>query len=732
MAVSVSEISFTYPGSGTAALKNISLTIETGEYVAVLGANGSGKSTLARCITGLLAPDAGEVLITDKGTVPSALVFQSPGDQIVAETVELDTAFGPENLGIEPQEMRNRVYDALEMFRLAAYATEATSALSSGNKQLLALAGVYVMDPSVLVLDEPTSMLSPLARGELLDFLDRWHQSGSTIIHITHDLDEAEKARRVLVMEDGQLVFDDTPENLFAVSKALQEKWGIFSPFPEKPPMIKKNGNPLECRDLTEGPLRNFSASFSVGSVTAVIGESGSGKSTLLEILAGLRVPDSGMIIRPEESTIGLAVQESEASLFSEFVADDVAYGPRNAGFSGKELVSRVASAMDTVSLPFSDFKDRRTFSLSGGERRKAALAGIIAMDTPFLLFDEPSSGLDVRSRAQLLSVISSLATDGKTIIFTTNREEECRIADTVIELPLPEFKIYEKKNTSKKELTREQITLERLRQGEVGKYKKLNTVYHNLSPVGKYICASAGITAALATQQLRWMVAVIVLSLIPVLLSRFSLLDLGKGLLKILPWLGIIALMQYGFSRGQEFNPVFLLRFIALYIPLSVFVFTTSQTEIMYGMEDILKPLSLVRFPVRDISLLTGIVFRFIPLLYIEAGRITRARSIRKAGSAEKRGFMHTLRSSATLFIPLVIRTLIRADRLAEAITARYYGGGRFLKTGHVLENHKSRSVVRHTRFFQWKTGLPEHCVVVGTILVAAALIYGSWFYGK
>lgn len=725
MAVSVSALSFTYPGSGTAALKGISFTIATGEYVVILGANGSGKSTLARCITGLLVPNTGEVHISDEGTVPSALVFQSPGDQIVAETVELDTAFGPENLGMDPQKMRAQVHASLETFHIADRATEATSALSSGNKQLLALAGVYVLNPSVLVLDEPTSMLSPLARTALLDFLDRWHQSGSTIIHITHDLDEVSKARRVLVMDDGVIVFDNIPARLFDVSENQQEDWGIFAHFPKKLDTVKKTGVSLECHGLTEGPLQNFSASFAVGSVTAVIGESGSGKSTLLEILAGLRLPDAGSVTRPDGVAMGFAVQESEASLFAEFVADDVAYGPRNAGFSGKELVSRVASAMNLVSLPFDVFKDRRTFSLSGGERRKAALAGIIAMDTPFVLLDEPSSGLDVRSRAQLLSFITTLASQGKTIIFSTNREEECRIADTVIELPLLTYQIPANKKVQKKRLTREQRTIEHLRTGETGTYQKLDTIYHTLSPLGKYICAISGITAALAVQQLPWMVAIISLSIIPVLLSRFPLTKLAMGLLKIVPWLVIIALMQYGFSRGQAFNPVFLLRFIALYIPLSVFVFTTSQTEIMYGMEDILTPLIFIRIPVRDISLLTGIVFRFIPLLYTEAGRITRARTIRQSGTVTKRGFMHTLRSAATLFVPLIIRTLIRADRLAEAITARYY------RVGNLKRDGSGKSFVRPTRYFQWKTGWKEHCVAVCSIVVAATLIYVSWATG-
>lgn len=707
MSVSITGLSYTYPGSDSPALRSITCSIGTGEYLAVLGANGSGKSTLARCITGLLVPDAGTVTIDDEGGVPTALVFQSPGDQIVAETVELDTAFGLENLAVPRDVMKERVPRALDAFRLASRAGEASALLSTGNKQLLALAGVHVLESAVLVLDEPTSMLSPVVRAELLDYLDTRHQSGGTIIHITHDRDEAARAGRVLVMEDGAVVFDGTPRELHDVSGADQERWGISARFPEKPVTRTMEDGILECRDLCEGPLENFSARFPRGSVTAITGESGSGKSTLLEVLAGLRVPDSGTVTRAADAGSALAVQESEASLFAEFVADDVAYGPRNAGLSGKTLVERVSSAMDAASLPFAEFKDRQTFSLSGGERRKAALAGIIALDTPVILLDEPSSALDVRSRAQLLELIVSLASRGKTVIFSTNREEECRLADQVITLQVPDS--YRVRPAVKKKLDKDQQTIERLRQGETGSYEKGTSVYHGLSPAGKYLCTISAITAALAAETLPVMLAVLALELITVLCSRYPLVRLGRGLLKILPWIALIAVMQYAVFRGQSVNPVFLLRFIALFIPLSVFVFITSHTEIMYGVEDLLKPLNVLRVPVRDLSLLTGIVFRFIPLLYTEAGRIARARIIRKAGRSENRGRFHGLRSMASLFVPLVIRTLARAEHLAEAVTARYYGSG------------------NHTRYFYWTSGLRQHVLVAFSLLLAAGIVFLS-----
>jgi len=367
---------------------------------------------------------------------------------------------------------------------------------------------------------------------------------------------------------------------------------------------------------------------------------------------------------------------------------------------------------MNMVTLPFETFRDRQTFSLSGGERRKAALAGIIAMDTPVVLLDEPTSGLDVRSRAQIMNLVLELRAKGKTVIFTTNREEECGIADQVVTLNLPEKPRTPK--PVKKNLNSDQRTIERLRQGESGSYSKGATVYHTLSPVGKYLCTISAVTAALAIQTFPFIMALVALEVLPVILSQYPFKKLFRGLLKILPWLILIALMQLIFTRGQGFDPVFLVRFIALFFPLSVFVRITSHTEIMYGAEDLLKPLSFIRLPVRDISLLIGIVFRFIPLLYVEAGRITAARIIRQGGLQQRRGLFHKIRSTAALFTPLVIRTLTRAERLAEAVTARYYG------------------TAPHTRFLAWKPGWRQWSVVVFTVLISAALIYGSYRYGR
>lgn len=713
MLLTVDKLTYRYKGLARPALDGVSFSASSGEYLAVLGANGSGKSTLARCITGLLMPDSGSVNVHTRDRIPSALVFQSPGDQIVAETVELDIAFGPENIGLERERIGERVRQAMDDFSLSPLADSETNGLPTGRKQLLALAGVLVLDPAVLVLDEPTSMLTQSVKGELLARIGRFHRDGGTVIHITHDLEEAFLADRILIMNDGVLAFDGPPVKFAALGKDLLASWGLSTRMPAQRSLRDSGPGPapLSCRDLSFGPLKGFSAAFPAGSITAVTGESGSGKTLLLEMLAGLRAPDSGAV--ESDQAAALAVQESESSLFEEFVADDVAFGPRNMGSSGKDLVQRVSLAMDKSGLPFGEFANRRTFTLSGGERRKAALAGIIAMNTPVILLDEPTSALDIRSRGQLLALLVSLAAEGRTVVFTTNRPEECRIADQVLELPEPPpgvsadgMGVPAGGKRTRVSATRGQQTLERLRLGARGSFVKLDTPIHRLPPLFKYLLVFSGVAAALAVKDWPWLILALALSCVPAYASRIPASRLLRGFLKILPWLVLLSVMQYFFLPGSLLFLFFLLRFALLYVPLSVFLFSTSHTEIMYGMEDLLSPLRFFRLPARDASLVTGIVFRFIPLLYGEAERIVGARTVRQAGAVGRRGLIWRVQSMASLFIPLMLRTLTRAERLAEAITARYYGSG------------------KHTRYLVWKADPAQRALAFAAVAVAIALI--------
>lgn len=229
--ISFSDVSFTYTGD-TYVLSGLSLSIEKGQFVCVLGANGSGKSTFSKLINALLVPDKGTVEVDGYDTSQSAntyiirstagMVFQNPDDQIVASLVENDVAFGPENLGIENPELRQRVDAALKQVGLQTSGKRETTALSGGQKQRVAIAGVLAMEPSILVFDEASSMLDPRGRRGLMRVCKELHEQGLTIVMITHFMEEAAEADRVIVMEDGRCVLDGTPEEVLTQDSVLR------------------------------------------------------------------------------------------------------------------------------------------------------------------------------------------------------------------------------------------------------------------------------------------------------------------------------------------------------------------------------------------------------------------------------------------------------------------------------------------------------------------------------
>ncbi len=230
--ISFEDVRFSYDGS-TLVLDDISLHVEPGEFVCVLGSNGSGKSTFAKHINALLLPDEGSVSVLGRSTLDdestyfirsqAGMVFQNPDDQIVASLIENDVAFGPENLGIEPAELRERVTAALARVGLQGFEKHETNALSGGQKQRVAIAGVLAMDPRILVLDEASAMLDPRGRAGLMRVCRELHGQGMTIVMITHFMDEAAFADRVFVLEDGRVALAGTPDDVLTQAAKLKE-----------------------------------------------------------------------------------------------------------------------------------------------------------------------------------------------------------------------------------------------------------------------------------------------------------------------------------------------------------------------------------------------------------------------------------------------------------------------------------------------------------------------------
>ncbi len=227
--VETKELIFEYSGNEderVTAVKKLSLSVKKGEFVAVIGHNGSGKSTLAKLINGILVPSGGKVFVDSMDTVnaeniwnirqKAGMVFQNPDNQIVATIVEEDVAFGPENLGIKPEEIRERVDDALNAVGMYEFRGKPPHLLSGGQKQRIAIAGVLAMKPECIIFDEPTAMLDPSGRKEVMEAILRLNKEGITIIHITHFMDEAVNAHRVVVMEDGNIILEGNPKEVFS------------------------------------------------------------------------------------------------------------------------------------------------------------------------------------------------------------------------------------------------------------------------------------------------------------------------------------------------------------------------------------------------------------------------------------------------------------------------------------------------------------------------------------
>ena len=265
--IKVEHLAYTYPGvddtPGVAVFKDMNLTVEEGTFVAILGSNGCGKSTLAKHFNSILLPSGGKVYVCGIDTADEdrlmqvrrnvGLVFQNPDNQIVANVVEEDVAFGPENLGIASPEIRRRVDQALKQVGMSRFAMHAPHLLSGGQKQRIAIAGVIAMQPKCIVLDEPTAMLDPRGRAEVVDTVSRLNkEKGITVVLITHHMDEAAKADRVVVLHKGRVAADGTPREVFPQVELLH---GIGLAAPETTELcwaLRKNGFDLPLDALSE------------------------------------------------------------------------------------------------------------------------------------------------------------------------------------------------------------------------------------------------------------------------------------------------------------------------------------------------------------------------------------------------------------------------------------------------------------------------------------------------
>jgi len=454
-------------------LQSVDLSVSPGEMVALVGGNGSGKSTLLRLLAGLVPVQGGRVEIdgtaSDSPDFGNAcrsklgMVFQNPESQLVANTVDEEVAFGPGQLGLPSAELHERVEWALGQVGLWERRNWQSHALSAGQKQRLALAAVLAMKPRYLLLDEPTSMLDPQARRDLMLYLSQLRgQVG--ILLVTHRSEELEFCDRILHLREGSIDQEHTsiglwksPDLFAGLEMAIPTELRLRALLNQATPQNPFQHNPalpaedfarfenLEYEYARGTPLRHQALSGATCRLpleicTALIGKTGSGKSTLLQHLNLLLRPQKGTCqlwgqtigektpARPIRQQVGMLFQQPESQFFQETVWDEVAYAPANFGLEVKKSVSQ---ALAQVDLAEEKFARRNPFELSGGEQRRLALACALAYQPRALVLDEPGAGLDWHHRQRIWQLLNHL--DVSLTVVSHDLEEVGQLAQHLI-----------------------------------------------------------------------------------------------------------------------------------------------------------------------------------------------------------------------------------------------------------------------------------------------------------
>lgn len=496
-------------------LDDLNIEVEPGDFIAILGHNGSGKSTFAKHLNALLLPDEGNIYIDGEDTKSveelwkirekCGMVFQNPDNQIVGVTVEEDVGFGPENLGVKTEKIWDRIKDSLTKVDMYKYRKKSPNHLSGGQKQRVAIASSLAMKPKCIVLDEPTAMLDPQGRKEVMDIIKSLNENENiTVILITHHMNEAIMAKKVVVIDDGKIALQGTPRDVFSNVEQIKKlkldmpqimelsyelyKCGKFDrydiltidEFVKEIEKISNSQNDKDMADIADKEdtedtrnksiepilsLRNVSLKYEENTsmevkalddisldiyndeFIGIIGHTGSGKSSLVQVMNGLIKANGGEITYKGENIrdksfdkkrlhldVGLVFQYPESQLFEETVLKDVMFGPLNKGMSEEEAKKAAKEALEMLGIGENYYNDS-PFELSGGEKRRIAIAGVLAMNPEIIILDEPTAGLDPMSRNNLLNSLKRLQTDkAKTIIIVShNMEDMANYVDRLI-----------------------------------------------------------------------------------------------------------------------------------------------------------------------------------------------------------------------------------------------------------------------------------------------------------
>ena len=454
------NVSFSYPDSTDGGLKNIDLTIPDGQCVLLCGRSGCGKTTLTRLINGLIPQFfagelSGEILLNGENLAELPMyqiaekvgsVFQNPRTQFFNVDTDSEIAFGMENEAVPQERMERRVAETARALRIENLLSRNIFALSGGEKQKIAFASVYAMEPDIYLLDEPSSNLDMTAINDLRDHLRLIKSQGKTVIIAEHRLYYLTNvADRIIYLENGRIAGDFTPEQFMALSTEARQMMGLRATDlrEEKPvcAVVASQSPVLELQDVSlaykkQPVLSSISLQAAPGDIIAVVGHNGAGKTTFSRALCGLHKEASGQYLwngkpqKPKErmKRSYLVMQDVNYQLFAESVEAECTFGIKNPDM---ELAERTLQELGLV-----PFRERHPNTLSGGQKQRLAAASSMVCGKELLVFDEPTSGLDFDSMARLSALIRRLSDMGKVIFIVTHDYEfVCRTCTRVLHL---------------------------------------------------------------------------------------------------------------------------------------------------------------------------------------------------------------------------------------------------------------------------------------------------------